>query len=84
MVALFIAIAVFFFGLVAICFGLVEFLLFLFAGDFLSALAVLAVAFAVFTLGKLIAVGIAYDSEYEITEFLKSRRNKRKGEETLK
>ena len=76
MVALFLAIAVFFFGLVAICFGLVEFLLFLFAGDFLSAFAVFAVAFVVLALSALIARLIARDSEAEIAEYLDERRRK--------
>lgn len=76
MVALFIAIAVFFFGLVAICFGLVEFLLFLFAGDFLSAFAVFAVAFVVLALSALIARFITRDSEAEIAEYLDERRRK--------
>lgn len=76
MLALLIAIASFFFGLVAICFGLVEFLLFLFAGDFLSAFAVFAVAFVVLALSALIARLIARDSEAEIAEYLDERRRK--------
>lgn len=76
MLALLIAIASFFFGLVAICFGLVEFLLFLFAGGFLSAFAVFAVAFVVLALSALIARLIARDSEAEIAEYLDERRRK--------
>lgn len=84
MLALIFVIIIFILGMIAADFGLVKFLIFLFAGDFLNAFFVLAVALLVLALAVFIARYIVNDSEYEITEFLKSRKNKRRGAENIK
>lgn len=78
MLALIFVIAVFILGMLAADFGIVKFLIYLFSGDFMGAFFVLAVALAVLALAVFIARYIARDSEYEITEFLKNRKNKRR------